>query len=130
MKEFVAKNCNALLGKIVIDPSNPIAPNGKGGFDKIIPPDQSAGEIIAGLLPPGAKLVKAFGTVAAESLSSGANRKPERAVLFYATAFPEASVVPRTRCPTFATRFRAWVASLDTSWRTAPRAPRPSTRPA
>ena len=37
--------------------------------------------------------MKAFGTVAADSLSSGANRKPERAVLFYATDFPEAGRV-------------------------------------
>jgi predicted dinucleotide-binding enzyme len=93
MKEFVAKYRNALVGKIVVDPSNPIALNGRGGFDKIIPADQSAGEIIAGLLPPGAELVKAFGTMAAESLSSGANRKPERAVLFYATDFAEAGRV-------------------------------------
>ena len=90
MKEFVAKYRNALVGKIVVDPSNPLAPNGKGGFDKIIPADQSSGEIIAGLLPPGAELVKAFGTLTADSLSTGANRKPERAVLFYATDFPEA----------------------------------------
>jgi 8-hydroxy-5-deazaflavin:NADPH oxidoreductase len=93
MKEFVSRNRSALVGKVVVDPSNPIGPNGKGGFEKIIPPDQSSGQIIAGLLPPGAELVKAFGTVAAESLSSGANREPERAVLFYATDFPEAGRV-------------------------------------
>jgi predicted dinucleotide-binding enzyme len=56
----------------------------------VIPADQSSGEVIAGLLPPGAELVKAFGTLTADSLSSGAHRKPERAVLFYATDFPEA----------------------------------------
>jgi predicted dinucleotide-binding enzyme len=93
LTEFVAKHRNALVGKIVVDPSNPIALNSKGGFEKIIPADQSSGGIIAGLLPPGAQLVKAFGTVAAESLSSGANREPERAVLFYATDFPEAGRV-------------------------------------
>ena len=93
MKEFVARYRNALVGKIVVDPSNPIAPNSKGGFDKILPADQSSGGIIAGLLPPGTELVKAFGTVAADSLRSGANRKPERAVLFYATDFPEAGRV-------------------------------------
>jgi predicted dinucleotide-binding enzyme len=90
MKEFVVKYRDALVGKIVVDPSNPIAPNGKGGFDKIIPADQSSGEIIARLLPPGAEIVKAFGSVSADSLISAANRKPERAVLFYATDFPEA----------------------------------------
>jgi predicted dinucleotide-binding enzyme len=90
MKEFVVVHRNALVGKIVVDPSNPIAPNEKGGFDKIIPAEQSSGEIIASLLPPGAELVKAFGSLSAASLGSGANRKPERAVLFYATDFPEA----------------------------------------
>jgi predicted dinucleotide-binding enzyme len=90
MKEFVATHRSALVGKIVVDPSNPVAPNGKGGFDKTIPADQSSGRIIADLLPPGAELVKAFGTLGAESLGSAVNRKPERAVLFYATDFPEA----------------------------------------
>ncbi len=90
IKEFVAAHRQALAGKIIVDPSNPIAPDGKGGFKKMIPADESAGEIIAGLLPRGAELVKAFGTLIAESLSSGANRAPERAVLFYATDYPEA----------------------------------------
>jgi len=93
MKEFVVKYRDALAGKIVVDPSNPIAPNGKGGFDKIIPADQSSGEIIARLLPPAAEIVKAFGSVSADSLISAANRKPERAVLFYATDFPKAGRV-------------------------------------
>jgi 8-hydroxy-5-deazaflavin:NADPH oxidoreductase len=90
IKEFIAKHRSALVGKIVVDPSNPIAPDGKGGFKKTIPADQSSGEIIAGLLPKGAELVKAFGTLAAASLGSAANRSPERAVLFYATDYPEA----------------------------------------
>jgi 8-hydroxy-5-deazaflavin:NADPH oxidoreductase len=90
IKEFIAAHRQVLAGKIIVDPSNPIAPDGKGGFKKTIPADESAGKIIAGLLPRGSKLVKAFGTLIAESLSSGANRSPERAVLFYATDSPEA----------------------------------------
>jgi 8-hydroxy-5-deazaflavin:NADPH oxidoreductase len=86
-------HCGALAGKIVVDPSNPIAPDGKGGFKKTIPADQSSGQIIARLLPEGAELVKAFGTLGADSLASGANRSPERAVLFYATDYPEAGRV-------------------------------------
>ena len=89
MKTFVGEHRADLAGKIVVDPSNPIAPEGKG-FKKIIPADQSAGTIIADLLPEGAELVKAFGTLSARSLGAAANRKPERAVLFYATDFPEA----------------------------------------
>jgi predicted dinucleotide-binding enzyme len=37
------------------------------------------------LLPPGAKIVKAFGTLGAASLKTGARRSPEPNVLFYAS---------------------------------------------
>jgi 8-hydroxy-5-deazaflavin:NADPH oxidoreductase len=90
IKELVTTHRSALAGKIVVDPSNPLAPDGKGGFKKTIPADQSSGQLIAALLPKGAELVKAFGTLGAESLGSGVNRLPERAVLFYATDYPEA----------------------------------------
>jgi 8-hydroxy-5-deazaflavin:NADPH oxidoreductase len=90
IKDFVAEHRNELAGKIIVDPSNPIAPDGKGGFKKIIPADQSSGKIIAGLVPQGVQVVKAFGTLGAESLGSAANRSPERDVLFYATDYPEA----------------------------------------
>ena len=52
MKKFVVEHRADLAGKIVVDPSNPIAPDGEG-FKKIIPADQSAGKIIADLLPEG-----------------------------------------------------------------------------
>lgn len=90
IKELLATYRRSLAGKVIIDPSNPIAPDGKGGFKKTIPADQSSGQIIAALLPGDAELVKAFGTLGAESLASGVNRSPERAVLFYATDYPEA----------------------------------------
>jgi predicted dinucleotide-binding enzyme len=85
IKQLLAAYRDSLRGKIVIDPSNPIAPDGRGGFVKTIPAEQSSGQIVAGLLPPDTAFVKAFGTLSAGSLSSGSNRKPERAVLFYAT---------------------------------------------
>jgi 8-hydroxy-5-deazaflavin:NADPH oxidoreductase len=90
LKDFVTTHRQDLRGKIVVDPSNPIALDGKGGFKKTIPVDQSSGQIIAGMLPEGAELVKAFGTLSAESLTSAANRPAGRAVLFYATDYPEA----------------------------------------
>ena len=68
IKQFITDYRGALAGKIVVDPSNPIAPDGKGGFKKIIPAEQSSGQIIAALLPKGAKVVKAFGTLGAQSL--------------------------------------------------------------
>lgn len=85
IKELLVTYVTELQGKIIIDPSNPIAPDGKGGFTKIIGADESAGQIISGLLPKGAKLVKALGTLGAGSLASAAFQKPEHAVLFYAT---------------------------------------------
>lgn len=84
VKELLSKRASEFKGKIVIDPSNPIAPDGNGGFKKVVGENESAGEIIAGLLPSGAKLVKAFGTLSAGSLSSASRRKPDAAVLFYA----------------------------------------------
>jgi 8-hydroxy-5-deazaflavin:NADPH oxidoreductase len=93
IKQLVATYRGALAWKIVVDPSNPITPDGKGGFRKIIPAGQSSGQLISALLPDNAQLVKAFGTLGAESLASGANRSPERAVLFYATDHPEAGRV-------------------------------------
>jgi predicted dinucleotide-binding enzyme len=85
MKFFISEFGKKLVGKIVVDPSNPVGPDGKGGFKKTIPADQSSGQIIAHLLPNGAKFVKAFGTLGADSLASASRRVPKRAVLFYAT---------------------------------------------
>ena len=90
IKDLLAADPSAFSGKIVVDPSNPIAPDGNGGFRKTIPGDQSAAMIIAALLPHDAKLVKAFGTLGAQTLASGANRWPEPAVLFYAADDTEA----------------------------------------
>jgi predicted dinucleotide-binding enzyme len=85
IKELLAVYGNKLAGKIIVDPSNPIAPDGSGGFKKTIPLDQSAGHMLAASLPPGAKFVKAFGTLGAASLMTGARRSPEANVLFYAS---------------------------------------------
>jgi predicted dinucleotide-binding enzyme len=74
-----------LQGKIIIDPSNPIAPDENGGFKKIIGEKESAGQLNAALLPRGAKLVKAFGTLGAASLASAAHQSPEKFILFYVT---------------------------------------------
>jgi 8-hydroxy-5-deazaflavin:NADPH oxidoreductase len=85
IKELLGEYRGKLAGKIIVDPSNPIAPDGKGGFKKIIPQNESSGQILAGLLPPGAKLVKAFGTLGAGSLTSGSRHSPDPYVLFYAS---------------------------------------------
>ena len=83
--KLIAENGDLLHGKVVIDPSNPIQLDGKGGFSRTLPDGQSAASVIAGLLPADAHLVKAFGTLGADALASSANLTPRRAVLFYAT---------------------------------------------
>ncbi len=85
VQELLKQYATELQGKIIVDPSNPIAPDGNGGFKKIIGVQESAGEIISALLPKGAKLAKALGTLGAGSLTGAAFQKPEAAVLFYAT---------------------------------------------
>ena len=83
-KELIAQYGDLLAGKVIVDPTNPVGPDGKGGFQKLIGEQESSGQILARLLPPGARLVKAFGTLSADTLSAVARREPERAVLFYA----------------------------------------------
>ncbi|MFF3663801.1 NADPH-dependent F420 reductase [Streptomyces olivochromogenes] len=92
IKELIAEHADLLDGKLVIDPSNPISFDEKGNASRTLPDGQSAGSVIASLLPAGAHFVKAFGTLPAELLTSGTNRTPERAVLFYATGDDEAVV--------------------------------------
>jgi 8-hydroxy-5-deazaflavin:NADPH oxidoreductase len=83
-EQFIAQYGPRLAGKVIIDPSNPVGPDGAGGYRKVIGEQESSGQILAGLLPAGAHLVKAFGTLSAPTLAAVARREPERAVLFYA----------------------------------------------
>jgi 8-hydroxy-5-deazaflavin:NADPH oxidoreductase len=85
IKPFFYQYEDLLRGKMIIDPSNPIAPDGKGGFVKTIAQNESAGTLNAALLPENAKFVKALGTLGSASLAEAANQIPEKAVLFYAT---------------------------------------------
>jgi predicted dinucleotide-binding enzyme len=85
IKEFLKTYATELQGKIIVDPSNPIAPDENGGFKKIIGADESAGQILSTLLPNDVKLAKALGTLGAASLASASFQTPEKAVEFYAT---------------------------------------------
>ena len=85
LKDFFKTYSTELEGKIIIDVSNPIAPNGNGGFKKIIEENESAANILHEFIPKSAKLVKAFGTLGAEALLSDAFAQPEQKVLFYAS---------------------------------------------
>lgn len=84
IQELFKEYAEELQGKIIIDPSNPIAPDGNGGFKKIIGADESAGQILKGLVPSGAQLVKALGSLGAASLAGEAFKNPTK-VLFYAS---------------------------------------------
>jgi predicted dinucleotide-binding enzyme len=84
-EQLIARYGDRLAGKVIVDPSNPVGPDGAGGYRKVIGEQESSGQILAGLLPAGARLVKAFGTLAAPTLAAAARREPERAVQFYAT---------------------------------------------
>jgi len=85
LREVIPQEAHLLDGKVVVDPSNPIGFDGNGQIFRTLPEDQSAGSIVAALLPAGAHYVKAFGTLGADSLATSANREPRRATLFYAT---------------------------------------------
>jgi hypothetical protein len=84
-KEYLPKLATLFEDKVVVDPSNPLGFDENGQMIRTLPDGQSAGSIVASLLPAGAHYVKAFGTLAADSLAASANREPRRAVLFYAT---------------------------------------------
>ena len=83
-EQFIARYRDLLAGKVIIDPTNPVGPDGAGGYRKVIDEQESSGQLLAGLLPAGAHLVKAFGTLSAPSLAAASRREPDRAVLFYA----------------------------------------------
>jgi len=84
MQRLIAEHRARLVGRIVVDPSNPIAPDGVGGFVKIIEERASAGRMIADALPEGAAFVKAFGALSAGTLAEAAHQDPPF-VMFYAT---------------------------------------------
>jgi predicted dinucleotide-binding enzyme len=83
-RQLIARHASLLENKIVVDPSNPVGFDADGQMSRTLPADQSAAAVVAALLPASAHYAKAFGTLSAPALTSGANREP-RAVLFYAT---------------------------------------------
>ena len=90
LRDVLSRNSDVLAGKVVIDPSNPLGFDENGQMIRTLPDGQSSGSIVASLLPADAHYVKAFGTLAADSLAGSAHREP-RAVLFYATDDDEAA---------------------------------------
>jgi len=83
-QQLIAQYGAQLAGQVIVDPTNAVGPDGAGGYRKVIGEQESSGQILAGLLPTGTRLVKAFGSLSAPTLATVARREPERAVLFYA----------------------------------------------
>ena len=83
-EQLIAQYGQRLAGKVIVDPTNPVGPDADGTYRKVIGEQESSGQILAGLRPAGAQLVKAFGTLSAATLAAAARREPDRAVLFYA----------------------------------------------
>jgi 8-hydroxy-5-deazaflavin:NADPH oxidoreductase len=83
-EQFITQYGPRLAGKVIVDPTNPVGPDADGNYRKVIGAQESSGQILAGLLPAGTALVKAFGTLSAPSLAAATRQEPERAVLFYA----------------------------------------------
>jgi 8-hydroxy-5-deazaflavin:NADPH oxidoreductase len=100
MREVIHEVADLLPGKLIVDPSNPIAAAANGTFTRTLPQGQSSGELVASLLPEGARFAKAFGSLGATLLASSAHRTPKRAVLFYVTddarAATEVEILIRT----------------------------------
>ena len=92
LQDVLPQNSHGLEGKVVLDPSNPLGFDENGQMIRTLSDGQSSGSIVASLLPGNAHYVKAFGTLAADSLANNANRDP-RAVLFYATDDDEAAAM-------------------------------------
>ena len=52
-KQFITQYGEQLADKVIIDPTNPVGPDGDGGYRKVIGEQESSGQILAGLCQPG-----------------------------------------------------------------------------
>jgi predicted dinucleotide-binding enzyme len=85
LKGVIAEIADRLADKLVVVPSNPITADAHGNLSRLLPEGQASGNVVAGWLPPGARLAMAFGTLPADLLESSSHHSPKPAVLFYAT---------------------------------------------
>jgi predicted dinucleotide-binding enzyme len=85
LKAVIAEIADLLPDRLVVVPSNPFGIDAEGNVTRLLPKEQSSGEVVAGWLPAGARLAMTFGTMSADLFESSSRRSPELAVLFYAT---------------------------------------------
>src|SRR5258708_22506655 len=64
-EQLIAQYGDRLAGKVIVDPSNPVGPDGGGGYRKAIGEQEASGQILAGVLPAGTRAAKAFSTPSA-----------------------------------------------------------------
>jgi 8-hydroxy-5-deazaflavin:NADPH oxidoreductase len=93
LKEVIDEIAGLLTDKLVVVPSNPVGVDAQGNVHRLLPKEQSSGEVVAGWLPAKARLAMAFGTLSADLFASSSNRRPEPAVLFYVADDDRASEV-------------------------------------
>jgi predicted dinucleotide-binding enzyme len=85
LKSVIDEIGEPMADKVVVVPSNPVGVDAQGNVSRLLPDEQSSGEVVAGWLPAGARLAMAFGSMSADRFESSSNRSPEPAVLFYAS---------------------------------------------
>jgi 8-hydroxy-5-deazaflavin:NADPH oxidoreductase len=85
LKGVIDEIADALPGRVVVVPSNPVTLDAQGRLARVLPEGQSSGQAVAGWLPAGARLAMAFGSMRADLFESSSHRSPEPAVLFYVT---------------------------------------------
>ncbi len=96
-RQLIGQYGDRLAGKVIVDPTNPVAPDGNGGFRKVIGEQESSGQILAGLLPAGSRLVKAFGTLSAGTLAAAARPSASRYSATCTNSAPWAGPSPSPR---------------------------------
>jgi 8-hydroxy-5-deazaflavin:NADPH oxidoreductase len=91
LKSVIDEIAGSLTGQVVVVPSNPLSTDAQGKVYRVLPEGQSSGQIVAGWLPPAARLAMAFGSMSASLFKSASHRSPELAALFYAADDDRAS---------------------------------------
>jgi predicted dinucleotide-binding enzyme len=87
-KELIAKDAGLLENKVVVDPSNPLGFDENGQMIRTLPEGESAGSVVAALLPAGAHYVRH---------SARSPRTPSRARQIASRGRPCCSTPPTTR---------------------------------
>jgi 8-hydroxy-5-deazaflavin:NADPH oxidoreductase len=74
LKSVIDEIAGSLTGQVVVVPSNPLSTDAQGKVFRLLPEGQSAGDVVAGWLPPSAHLAMAFGSMSADIFESASNR--------------------------------------------------------